>query len=270
MVSRFPLPSDLSREELASPGAAVARIARLEASVERVMAGAVRDFLADVFTRADREGRYLTLGSVWMSWSTIAGAAVASMPRDVAVWMLPLVTDSEIPDAAYDSAQAVLRAASSEGWTDVQLRDQLRLALRPDEGITALVAAAARRRGPRNGARWEELDVGGLSFMERMKRDARTAVTGLDGILTSSALRDAGFTRKRWVTRHDAKVRETHRAAEGDTVPIDEAFVVGGYPLMYPGMRGAPPSLVINCRCTMVGTRWRARGAFPQGVGVTP
>ena len=48
------------------------------------------------------------------------------------------------------------------------------------------------------------------------------------------------------------------------------AFTVGGYPLQYPGERGAPPALVINCRCTMVGTRWRARGSFPQGRGLVP
>lgn len=269
MTVRFPLPADLTREELASPGDAVARIVRLESAVERVMSGVLRDFLAAVADLAMRDGLSLTLGQVWMDWSRIFGAAIADLPPVVTAWLLTTVPESDIPDAAYDSALSVLVAAQSEGWSTATRNDQIRLALRPAEGVTALTAAASRR-GPRHGARWDELDVGGLSFMDRMKRDARTAVTGLDGILTSSALRDQGFTRKRWVTRHDAKVRPTHVEAEGDTVPLDEPFIVGGYPLMYPGERGAPPALVINCRCTMVGTRWRARGAFPQGRGLVP
>lgn len=269
MVARFPLPADLTREELASPGDAVARIVRLESAVERVMTGVLRDFLAAVADLAVRDGLSLTLGGVWMDWSRIFGAAVADLPPVVGAWLSATIGESDIPDAAYDSVLAVLATASAEGWSARTRDDQVRLALRPSEGETSLVAAASRR-GPRHGARWDDLDVGGLTFMERMKRDARTAVTGLDGILTSSALRDQGFTRKRWVTRHDAKVRATHVEVEGDTVPLDEHFIVGGYPLMYPGERGAPPAIVINCRCTMVGTRWRARGPGGRGVGLTP
>jgi hypothetical protein len=269
VTARFPLPTDLSREELASPGAAVERIARLEAAVERVFSGVLRDFLGAVADLAERDGAALTLGGVWLEWSQRFGAAIAELPPVAGAWLSSAIAESDIPDAAYASALAVLTAAQAEGWSARTRDDQLRLALRPTEGETSLLAAASRR-GPRHGARWDELDVGGMSFMDRMKRDARTAVTGLDGILTSSALRDQGFTRKRWVTRHDAKVRETHFAAEGQTVPLEEPFTVGGYPLMYPGERGAPPALVINCRCTMVGTRWRARGAFPQGRGLVP
>lgn len=268
MALRFPLPSDLSREELESPAAAVARQVRLESSVERVLSGVLERFLADVRSLADRDGASLTVGQVWMSWTGIFGAAIADLPPVVAEWLASTIIDTDIPDVVYDSVQAVHAAATVEGWSASTTRDQVRLALQPSTGPSSLVAAG--RRGPRHGARWEDLDTGGLSFMDRMKRDARTAVTGLDGILTSSALRDQGFTRKRWVTRHDAKVRATHVEAEGDTVPLDQPFYVGGYPLMYPGERGAPPALVINCRCVMVGTRWRARGAFPQGVGITP
>jgi len=266
---RFPLPSDLSREELASPGAAVERIARLESSVERVMDGALRTFLSRVEAMALNDGRALALGQVWMTWSQTITAALADLPPVVARWLSSAVAETDLPDVVFDSVQAVFAAATLERWTPSTTADQVRLALRPASEPSSLVAAGGRR-GPRNGARWEDLDTGGMTFMDRMKRDARTAVTGLDGILTSAALRDAGFTRKRWVTRHDAKVRETHREVEGDTIPLEEAFYVGGYPLMYPGERGAPPAIVINCRCTMVGTRWRARGAFPQGVGVTP
>lgn len=268
MALSFPDPSTLTREELSSPGAAVARIVTLEASVERVFSGVLDEFLGAMVKLAQAEGLSVTLGQAWMDWSQRFGLALRDLPPLPAAWLASSVAESSIPDAAYESIVAVLVAAQAEGWSTAQRNDQLRLALRPDEGVTSLVAAG--RRGPRHGARWDELDVGGMSFMNRMKQEARTAVTGLDGILTSSALRDQGFTRKRWVTRHDAKVRETHVEAEGQTVPLEEAFIVGGYPLMYPGERGAPPALIINCRCTMAGTRWRARGPGGRGVGLVP
>lgn len=264
MVLQFPDPANLTRDELASPGAAVERVKRLELAVERAMSGVLDRFLAAVARLAIADGAALTLGQVWLEWDGFFAAAIDGVPEPVAVYLAESFAASDIPDAAYDSALAVSITARAEGWSASATADQIRLALQPGEGLTALTAAASRR-GPRHGARWDELDVGGLSFMDRMKRDARTAVTGLDGILTSSALRDQGFTRKRWVTRHDAKVRETHVEAEGQTVPIDQHFTVGGHPLMYPGQRGAPPSLVINCRCTLVGTRWRARGTTSHG-----
>ena len=171
-------------------------------------------------------------------------------------YVIDALSLSDVPGAAYSAIRTVSAAALEERWPDATRRDQLRLALRPDVGETVPALVAAAR--PRHGAPWDQLDQGGLKFMDRMKRDARTAVTGLDGLLTSSALRDQGFTRKRWVTQHDAKVRDTHRDAEGQTVELSMPFTVGGYPLMYPGERGAPPAIIVNCRCVMVGTRWRA------------
>ena len=81
MAARFPLPTDLSREELASPGAAVERIARLEAAVERVFSGVLRDFLGAVADLAVRDGAALTLGGVWLEWSQRFGAAIAGPGR---------------------------------------------------------------------------------------------------------------------------------------------------------------------------------------------
>lgn len=268
MAVRFPS-LDYDRDQLESPGAAVARQVRLEGAIVRVLDGIVRDFLADVRRMARESGLSLAAGSVWASWSTIVDDALAAVPPMVTAWLAPDLAESEIPDVAYDSVRAVLTLAADQGWTQAQTDDQVRLALQPDAGQTEVLVAAGRR-GPRHGARWEELDAGGISFMDRMKRDARTAVTGLDGMLTVNALGEQGFTRKRWVTRHDDKVRETHRHADGDTVPLAEPFYVGGYPLMYPGERGAPPEIVINCRCVLVGTRWRAQGGFRPGVGRRP
>ncbi|QDH93257.1 MuF-like minor capsid protein [Microbacterium phage Cressida] len=117
-----------------------------------------------------------------------------------------------------------------------------------------------KRPRRRNGADWGALDEGGMSWMDRMKRDARTAVTGLDGMLSTAEMRRRGLPYKMWVTRRDERVRHAHAAADTQTVPTDQPFTVGGVPMMHPGDRSAPASLTVNCRCITVGVDREVRG----------
>ena len=68
-----------------------------------------------------------------------------------------------------------------------------------------------------------------------------------DGTVTGAFGR--GITHKRWVTMHDASVREIHAELDGQTVPIGGAFNVAGTKLGYPGEPVGPPEVWINCRC---------------------
>jgi len=63
--------------------------------------------------------------------------------------------------------------------------------------------------------------------------------------------------RKWWLTAQDERVRETHRQAgddygQGAAIPWDQAFMVGGEPLMYPVDPNGSAEETINCRCTSV------------------
>ena len=84
-------------------------------------------------------------------------------------------------------------------------------------------------------------------------RNARTAMTGaenrgtLDGMI---ALQDDGVViEKTWLSAHDARVRDSHAAINGESVPVDEEF---GNGLMYPGDPDGVPAEVYNCRCSMI------------------
>lgn len=55
---------------------------------------------------------------------------------------------------------------------------------------------------------------------------------------------------KRWQSTLDARVRDTHRDADAQLRPLYEPFTVGGHALQFPGDPQAPPSEVINCRCS--------------------
>jgi hypothetical protein len=59
------------------------------------------------------------------------------------------------------------------------------------------------------------------------------------------------FATKVWDSSGDARTRFTHAMADGQEVPIDQPFTVGGYRLMNPGdsSLGAPAGETIQCRC---------------------
>lgn len=56
---------------------------------------------------------------------------------------------------------------------------------------------------------------------------------------------------KDWVATMDSRVRATHAAADGQTVPLNSNFMVGGYEARYPGDPSLPPGEAIACRCTV-------------------
>tara|TARA_R110000765_G_scaffold379430_1_gene470428 strand:+ start:115 stop:672 length:558 start_codon:yes stop_codon:yes gene_type:complete len=54
---------------------------------------------------------------------------------------------------------------------------------------------------------------------------------------------------KKWLTSMDGRERDAHHDANGQIVPVDSPFLVGGESLQAPGVGGSAAN-VINCRCT--------------------
>lgn len=57
---------------------------------------------------------------------------------------------------------------------------------------------------------------------------------------------------KVWLATDDTRTRPTHNEAEGQRVPLNEPFIVGGFPLNFPGDPSGPPQEVISCRCSFL------------------
>ena len=70
----------------------------------------------------------------------------------------------------------------------------------------------------------------------------------------------AGMTKKTWRTVGDNKVRDWHRVANGQTVPILGSFTVHGESLRYPGDPKGTVGNIIRCRCWIDYTRGKEKG----------
>jgi hypothetical protein len=57
---------------------------------------------------------------------------------------------------------------------------------------------------------------------------------------------------KQWVSVAGATSREEHIAADGQTVPTDQQFNLGGYLCDYPGDASLPAEHAINCLCSVI------------------
>jgi HK97 family phage portal protein len=83
---------------------------------------------------------------------------------------------------------------------------------------------------------------------------ARTEVLGASNFAAVSGYEQGGAKNKGWLSARDDRVRDEHTqaaGADGQIVPITQAFTIGGEPLMYPGDPSGSAWNVIQCRCTV-------------------
>lgn len=81
---------------------------------------------------------------------------------------------------------------------------------------------------------------------------ARTETHGAANYGSDEAAKQTGLPLTReWISAQDERTRETHRAANGTTAPMDGRFKVGNAELAFPGDPEGPAEEVINCRCTV-------------------
>jgi len=81
---------------------------------------------------------------------------------------------------------------------------------------------------------------------------ARTETHGAANYGPDGAARATGLdVRKEWVAAADERTRTTHAEADGQVVPIDQPFRVGGELLMFPGDPAGSGANIINCRCAI-------------------
>lgn len=140
-----------------------------------------------------------------------------------------------VPELVFDAVRAEITDSVADGDTAAQTHDRVADMLRIDAP------------GPRGGARW----------FAKIREVARTvAVSVLNAALVEAAeaYTEASGNRRwqQWWTVEDTKVRHAHRRAHGQARPVGQNFLVGGFPMRYPGDPLAPPDLTTNCRCSVL------------------
>jgi hypothetical protein len=237
----------LDRSVLTSPAAALAYQKAQETLITGAMEAAVRSFVKQLSALALDQPNSCNPPAVRQRWEHAVRFYLERAGQDPETADYLLAQDSSVPDAAYDAAMLVLRESAMRGWSFAMTAHEMQTALDPDTADptphSALEAAGF----------WSDLTETGNRWIVRVRRDVRTGATGLYGSMAQVGLRTFGFDGKRWVTRHDALVRDSHFDADGQVVPVESPFMVGGEALMYPGERGAVFAEVVNCRCVMVG-----------------
>lgn len=189
-----------------------------------------------------------------------------------------------LPEDAFNRVRVAVTQAAAEGWSRTQLASRISAELswetkgpywrtelsRIDKQIDGIldplgapgtpIREQARLNDPRvtslradRNTVIKALDAEQSHWRTRADLIARTEATGANNYGALRALGDEGVQEKEWLATGDQRTRPSHRAADGQIVPVDEPFIVGGHEMMMPGDPAAPVDELANCRCCLVG-----------------
>lgn len=234
--------------DLTSPEQANQRRDQIEDELIIDVESVVEQFLRDVKEQADeafyapaltaagrRVANPFAYTNVINRWRELVRDFVAH--RDDLGEVQGLFERSDLPDAVFADVTEVL---TEQGLTEMGRRRKLTRLLVP-------------RKDEDKGR-----------YKNKIVTIARSAATRRFNQTQLNDLAEAGYTEKTWVSRHDNATRETHLEADGTTLPLAEAFVVGDSTLMYPGDLTGSTGETVNCRCVIVGYGQRTTAAGPQ------
>ena len=165
--------------------------------------------------------------------AAVAGAG-AAVEAEVVVSTL---AEYEASLSGWIRTEGLKSAKRIAGTTKADARDlinRLRKKGKGSEQIARELRASASRLSP-----------------SRAHAIARTETHSAASFANQEATRTTGIEMtKTWIA-HMVRTRDTHIAANGQQVALDEPYTVGFGSLMYPGdsTLGAPAEEVINCRC---------------------
>lgn len=153
-----------------------------------------------------------------------------------------ILEESGLPVAVYNDVRDLLKRSIAEGWGDRKTKIELGRLLRTSKATDETTSA----------------------YAARLRSAARTAATAnaAHRTATSDLAKKRGGLR--WVTVHDARVRPSHVAADGQIQELGHPYRVGKALLAYPGDPAGPPEETINCRCILIPTDARMRPAQPR------
>jgi HK97 family phage portal protein len=200
--------------------------------------------------------------------SLAAGTLTVDHLFDREVWNRQLIEDVRpvLAGAMVESAQMVsektetpaLPTAEFQETLDAQMNRIEQVNRTTQDEIAAIIASKQAKEDESEDddnhhavllAALAALFITGLG--KRRKRIAEIEAQTATNAGVFHASQQAGVPTKSWKTRKDERVRPEHRALEGKTVALNQAFKVGRAALRFPGDPLAPPGLSLGCRCRL-------------------
>ena len=87
---------------------------------------------------------------------------------------------------------------------------------------------------------------------ERLVRTEATAAANFAQAQAAQTIFPPEQMQKEWIASFDDRVRDTHsEAGSQNPIPANDAFIVGGQPMMFPGDPMGGAAETINCRCSV-------------------
>ncbi len=236
------------RREVALQGALLDRMAaRFQRSMIRQLSAAMKSGLARFKKDGDASGIDDALDPYEERLTASIGAEARTIIRtfgERVAGQTPAQKDVEgdFFEAAlrdYIKVYGVQHAKLINGTTKDQLKKLIGAGI--DEGLgTEAIARNIQKQIP-SIARYRAATI------------ARTETHTAANVGSQAAAEATGLALiKEWGAAEDERTRETHAEADGQQVPIDGLFSVGGYDLRFPGDPSGPPGETINCRCVQL------------------
>lgn len=135
-----------------------------------------------------------------------------------------------IPDQVFDFIRVAVDEGINEGESVPEMAERIDQQFLRSNSETwtnrATVVARTEAMGAYNAGSWDAFEV--------MEEELDTPFE------------------KVWLATIDSRTRDSHFIADGQRVPFNSTFTVGGFPGLFPGDPMLPPQEVIQCRCTFL------------------
>lgn len=87
---------------------------------------------------------------------------------------------------------------------------------------------------------------------QRLVRTEATNAANFATMESATTIFPGAQLMKEWIASFDDRTRSTHsEAGASEPIPYNDAFMVGGSLMMYPGDPSGPSAEVVNCRCSI-------------------
>lgn len=203
---------------------------------------------ADAYTNDDLPPDPDAVASTQAGWDALVVDSI--LPGVAAIWATAAAEAAAV-DAVGGGLEGVLSALTDtrDDFLDVYAAAAKAVPGRIRDNLRSLITNAPQQMSTmdlRSMVR-DAVTPGSELLRKTSRRLGYTGASILNHAVMAVAKHAGAADRKTWRAILDERTRDTHWVADGQTVPIDGEFTVGGVPMAFPGDPRAPAREVINC-----------------------